>query len=110
MNNFKRYLFFFVLLLNSCSNNTFDSDKWKTDKEAQYYMLDDIVENKRLIGKSKDEIIQLLDTVYMKGFKKEEDEWGYIIGIPGWVPVTQTPIVWLQLEFKDNQVIKTYVR
>jgi hypothetical protein len=99
-----------AVFANSCNKRTFDSNKWKNDKEAQYYMLDDIVENKILIGKSKEEIIQLLDTVDDKGFKKEEDTWGYVIGIPGPVPVTKTPVIWLLVDFKYNKVVKAYIR
>jgi hypothetical protein len=53
-----------LLLLFGCTYKKFDSKKWKTNKDEQFYMLKDIIKNKRLLGKTKSEVIELLDTLH----------------------------------------------
>lgn len=41
-------------------NIQFDSLKWKENKEERYLMINDLIKNKKLIGKPKNEIIELM--------------------------------------------------
>ena len=56
----------FLLLLTSCNDIDFNSDKWKNWEETEvnmhmrWDMADDLINNFDLIGKSKVEIVQLL--------------------------------------------------
>lgn len=93
----------FVLFLSSCLNKRFDSVKWKTEEKEQYYMLKDIVENERLLGKSKHEIIEMLDTTNIKQFKYSDDSWMYIILIPN-AKATQSPVKNMYIEFENEKV------
>lgn len=61
-----------VMLLFGCGGGKkdpikFDSSDWKADKNSRYLMVDDIIENDRLLDKSKDEVIQLLGNPTEKG-------------------------------------------
>lgn len=38
----------------------FEFSKWKTDEHSRYTMVNDIIENDLLLGKSKEEVLQLL--------------------------------------------------
>lgn len=93
----------FILLLSSCFNKQFDSEKWKTEENEQYYMLEDIVKNKRLFGKTKNEIIGLLDTTSIKQFKHSDDSWMYIISVPN-AKATQSPVENMYIEFENGKV------
>ena len=65
----KRYdkigLFFFAACIIGTSliwlfEERFDSDNWQNQPTMRYKMVDDIVEQKLLLGKTKDEVIVLL--------------------------------------------------
>jgi hypothetical protein len=92
------------------SDQTFNSDKWKTNKDEQFYMLNDIVENKRLLGKTKKEITTLLDTNDAKQFKYADDFWMFIVSIPYDVPATKTPVKVLDIEFQNDKVTNVILR
>jgi hypothetical protein len=83
----------------------FDKDKWKSDVKKRYEMTDDLVNNKKLIGKTKEEIIQLLgqeENIF------ESDEWTYNVGFrPSMFGID--PDI-LEIEFKDDKVIKCITR
>lgn len=57
-------LFFFFKKQNLESfcdkNSTFESNRWKEDKEVRYCMLDNIISEKILLNKTKEELISLL--------------------------------------------------
>lgn len=58
-------LFFFAAFIISTSliwlfEERFDSDNWKSQPEMRYKMVDDIVEQKSLLGKTKEEVTVLL--------------------------------------------------
>lgn len=55
-------VFLFSLILFSCSSESekFDSNEWKNDAEGRYRMVENLVESKLLIGKYKEEVIELL--------------------------------------------------
>ncbi len=48
------------VFLVSIHENRFEQDRWQNDPFSRYKMSKDIIENKRFIGKSKTEILQLL--------------------------------------------------
>ena len=52
-----------MVLFASCvqqKNKKFNAQEWKANEKVRYYMLDDIVTNKIVIGKSKKELLELL--------------------------------------------------
>lgn len=58
-------LFFFAAFIISTSliwmfEERFEADSWKNQPALRYKMVDDIVEQKLLLGKNKDEVIVLL--------------------------------------------------
>jgi len=93
-----------IIFLFGCSDKKFNSEKWKINKDEQFYMLNDIVENKILLGKTKSEIIELLDTVNIKQFKYLNDFWMYIVTIPYYVPATKTSVKVMDIEFENDKV------
>jgi hypothetical protein len=83
----------------------FDKEKWRTDIERRYEMTDDLVENGKLIGKTKDEIKELLgqEEVSLDGLR-----WTYYIGFkPSLFGID--PDV-LEIEFKEDKVSKCWIR
>ncbi|PHR47039.1 MAG: hypothetical protein COA32_08945 [Fluviicola sp.] len=56
----------FLFILMSCTNRSFDSEKWKewsykgSDSFLRWDMADDLVDNYDLMGKTKKQIIELL--------------------------------------------------
>ena len=103
----KNKLIIFALLsfMFGCSNKMFNSEKWKTNTEEQIYMINDIVENKRLIGKTKNEIINLLDTFTIKQYNYSDNYWMFIVSTPYPVPATKTVVKAMDIEF-ENEVVK----
>ena len=57
--------------------NDFDKTKWDTDKEKRYEMSDDIIKSKMLIGKTKQEVLQILGD---EGNSIESNNWYYDLG------------------------------
>jgi hypothetical protein len=96
-------LFSLILFLFSCRNKQFNAEKWKTEKDEQFYMLEDIVKNKRFLGKTKNEIIKLLDTTSIKQFKYSDNSWMFIILIPN-ARATQSPVEVMYIDFKNDKV------
>jgi hypothetical protein len=79
-------LFVAVLLRNEFTNKSFDSAKWKNWEESEaspserWEMINSLQENQKLIGKTKNEIIDLLGTpdkkdnvtfIYYLGYTKK---------------------------------------
>ena len=84
---------------------TFEKDKWTTDVEKRYEMTDDLVNNKKLIGKTKKEIIELLG---QEENNLDSLRWTYYIGYkPSIIGID--PDV-LEIEFKDDIVVKCWTR
>lgn len=83
----------------------FDKEKWKSDIEKRYEMTDDLVDNEKLIGKTKEEIKELLgqEEVSLDGSR-----WTYYIGFkPSLFGID--PDV-LEIEFKDGKVSRCWTR
>ena len=94
-----------LFLLTACSDKKFNSEKWKTSTGEQFYMLNDIVENKRFLEKSKNEIIELLDSTYIKQFKYSNNSWMFVISIPTPTSSTESGIKVLDINF-ENEIVK----
>ncbi len=100
----KNYLLLFTLfLLFSCSNKQFDSEKWKAEENEQFYMLSDIINNNRLEGKTKKDIIKLLDTTNIKQFRYKDNCWWFVILKPH-AKGTQSPVTCMYIYFKNDKV------
>jgi len=79
----------------------FDKENWISNKEKRYEMSHDIIESNMLIGKTKQEVIDILGD---DGNKMESDEWYYSLGF---VPrfMTIDPDV-LNIKFANGKVIE----
>ena len=79
----------------------FNKDEWETNIEERYMMSEDIIDSEILIGKSKQEVIELLGTEY---WKYGEDHISYYLGfVPGIANID--PDV-LDIYFENGRVIK----
>ena len=61
--------FALAVLLTGCSQSKskiFNSQEWKSNENARFSMLDDIVNSKILIGKSKKELLENLGQPFIK--------------------------------------------
>ena len=59
----------------------FDQDDWESNTEKRYQMADDIIDSDMLIGKNKDDIIELLGSPYKSNFFGK-DNIAYRLGRP----------------------------
>ncbi len=100
---------FGLFLLFGCSDKEFNSEKWKTNKDEQFYMLNDIVENKILTGKTKNEIIEMLDTVDIKQFNYSDNSWMFIFSIPNSL-ATGKAVEVMDIEFEKDKVKQATIR
>jgi hypothetical protein len=66
-------------------------------------MINDIVKNNRLKGKSKKNIIELLDTKNIKKYNYSDNSWMFIVSIPN-AKATQSPIEVMYVNFKNDKV------
>lgn len=98
-----------LFLLFGCSDREFNSEKWKTNKDKQFYMLNDLVDNKILIGKTKNEIIEMLDTVHIKQFNFSDNSWMFLISIPN-SPATGKMIEVMDIDFEKEKVKRATIR
>ena len=106
----KILLLILVLLFTGCTNKKFDPNKWKTNKNEQYYMLKDLVENNILLGLNKDEVISLLDTTEIKQFNYFENNWMFVISNPNTTAVTKNNVEIMDINFKKNNVCNVSLR
>jgi len=67
INSFLIYCILINLLISSCvtfyKNEEFDVHKWETNMEERYKMANNIINKKLLIGKTKNEVIELLGEI-----------------------------------------------
>ena len=102
------FLLGFLLLL-SCSDKKFNTEKWKASKDDQFFMLNDLIENKRLLGKTKSEIIELLDTVDIKQYNYSDNSWMFIVSKPHSF-ATERGVEILDVNFENDIVKKVTLR
>lgn len=83
----------------------FDKEKWETDIEKRYEMADDLVDNGKLIGKTREEIKELLG---QEEVNLDSSRWTYYIGFKPSIIGIDPDI--LEVEFKDDKVSKSWTR
>ena len=82
-------------------NNDFDKEEWISNKEERFKMSEDLIESEKLIGKTKQEIVQLLGEDY---YSYNENHIAYDLGfLPGFFNID--PDV-LDIYFENGKVIK----
>ncbi len=80
---------------------SFDKNKWMNDKEERYELSGDLIKSKMLLGKTKQEVIQLLGD---EGKTNDENTWNYKLGFrPELFNIDPD---YLEIEFKDNMVVE----
>lgn len=92
-----------IWILSTCyyPKKEFNKEEWKTNIEERYKMTENIIDSRILIGKTKEEVIELLGTDNIKSGK---DHILYSIGfVPGIANID--PDV-LDIYFKNGRVIK----
>ena len=102
-------IFALLLFLFGCSDTKFNSEKWKANKDEQFNMLNDIVENKRVLDMTKDEVIELLDTVDIKQFNYSDSTWMFIVSIPN-SPATGKAVEVMDIDFENGKVKQVTIR
>lgn len=83
----------------------FDKENWRTDIEKRYEMTDDLVDNEKLIGKTKEEVKELLG---QENVNFDSTLWTYYIGFKPSILGIDPDV--LEIEFKDNKVSKCWTR
>ena len=78
----------------------FDQEKWNTNLEERYRMSKDIIDSEMLIGKTREEVIDILGAEYSLG---ANDVLIYELGhVPGLLNIDPD---FLEITFRDNMVI-----
>ncbi len=94
-----------VVYVSYYPERDFDKEKWKTDIEKRYELTDDLIDSGRLIGKTKEEVKELLG---QEDLSFDGSRWTYYIGFkPSLFGID--PDV-LEIEFKDGKVSKCRTR
>lgn len=79
----------------------FDKQEWKSNIEERYQMSEDIIDSEILIGKSKQEVIELLGTEY---WSNGEDNISYYLGFVPEIANIDPDV--LDIYFENGRVIK----
>lgn len=94
-------IYLWIFSLSYYPSNAFDKQEWETNIEERYKMSEDIMESKILIGKTKEEITELLGKDF---YSYNQNHIGYGIGfVPGLF--SMDPDV-LDIYFKNGKVTK----
>jgi hypothetical protein len=80
----------------------FDQQKWLTEKDKRYELSEDIIETNLLIGKTHEEVRQLLGD---ESNNNQSNDWIYFLGWPPSVFGNDAPEA-LRIEFEDDKVVK----
>lgn len=71
-----------IFLLSYYPTNDFNQDEWSSNMEERYKMSEDIIESKMLIGKNRDEVINILGNNYSTNNKNRLSyELGFVPGL-----------------------------
>ena len=90
-----------ILSISYYPSHDFDKQKWHNDIEKRYELSEDLMNSKILIGKTKDEIKQLLGEDFQEW---SADSWSYYLGFrPQLFGIDPD---YLDIDFKDGRVIK----
>jgi hypothetical protein len=82
----------------------FDREKWLSNKEKRYEMSKDIIEAKLLIGKSKNEVRQMLGEENNGSNANEDDYWRYYLGyVPAVIGIDYDV---LDIYFENGKVVR----
>ena len=78
----------------------FNKEKWESNIEERYTMSKDIIESEMLIGKTKDEVIEILGAEYLTS---NENNITYYLGfVPGFVSIDHDV---LDIYFENGRVV-----
>lgn len=92
-----------VAALSYYPEKDFNTEKWNSDADKRYEMTDDLIESKILMGKTKQDVVNFLGQAEADF---NNSQWSYYIGFkPGLINID--PDV-LEIEFKDNKVVKCW--
>ncbi|MCD4793048.1 MAG: hypothetical protein K8R54_07450 [Bacteroidales bacterium] len=94
-------LYILFSVISYYPSHDFNKEKWKNDKEKRYELSEDLIAGKILIGKTKQEVIELLGKELNN---TKNDSWIYDLGYSPGLIVFDPDI--LIIEFKDNKVIR----
>jgi len=94
------------ILLMSLFQEKFDSNDWQMEPETRYKMVDDIIEQKLLSGKTKEEVILLLGEPSSRS-SKGKDVFLYTLGKPP--SFFESKREQLVVVFKNEKAIKVSV-
>lgn len=94
-----------ILIASYYPERDFDQVKWQTDIERRYEMTDDLIDNGKLIGKTKNEIKLLLG---QEEASFDGSTWTYYIGFkPSLLGIDPDILV---IEFENGKVLKCWTR
>lgn len=95
------YCGFIWLMFCYYPEHNFSKEEWQIDKEKRYEFSENIINSKMLIGKSKEEVKQILGD---EGNSNTSDNWSYYIGhIPEVGNIDPNSLC---ITFKDKKVAK----
>ena len=97
-------VFSFFMYISYYPSKDFDKSEWNTNIETRYEYSEDIIESKILIGKTKEQVIELLGVNYLSSSNDNQIEYelGYVPGLFNIDPD------FLQIKLQDNKVIEVY--
>lgn len=94
------YIIAVVILVfswNYSPNHNFNKTEWRDHKDERYEYVDDIISSKMLIGKSKEDVTQLLGD---SENEQNSDDWFYDLGFtPGSIDPDS-----MEIKFKNGKV------
>ncbi len=94
-------IYLWIFSISYYPTNDFDKQTWKSNPEERYKMSEDIIESKILIGKTKQEIVELLGNDF---YSYSENHIAYGVGfVPGLFNID--PDV-LDIYFENGKVTK----
>ncbi|WP_235190074.1 outer membrane protein assembly factor BamE domain-containing protein [Bacillus gaemokensis] len=87
-------------------NSKFHRDAWLEEESKRVYIVDDLLEKHKLVGKSKEEVLQLLGNPTETGRFKETNQIIYYLGDErGFIRIDSERLV---LYFNDNDKVMKY--
>jgi hypothetical protein len=83
-------------------SRAFDQQKWLTEKDTRYELSEDIIETNMLVGKTHEEVRQLLGDD--DNNNNQSNHWTYYLGWPPSIFGNDIPEA-LRIEFEDDKVV-----
>ncbi len=104
------FILFCITILTSCfRNKKFDIDEWKSNPDERFKMARDIVKSRVLIGKGKNDVLNIL-TDDCKNCDVSSDSWMYYMRFDDKYKGRDMYIEVLDIEFKNDTVYSVSVR